>query len=530
MNGLQICGVRRDPSAKGSRNALRRAVTAFAIAWVLSMVTAISICAADITTAQWASLQKNAQAVVDAESQSSALPFAINTALSGTGHRPYVFAHYFTPFPLSLDNLPARSDYYCTEYLSRSGEANKFASVGGYLRDRPLPLPRYSASAYRERALAVEILRASKIGIDGFGVDIMNLNSGAQWDDVMRLYSVAEHVAPEFAILAEPDMSALAGASVGDMVAALRVIAGKKSAFRTAEGNLVVAPFYAENVQSGYWADVIRDAAAAGVNVTLIPIFLDPNKASDFRTITKDLSFWGVRTPSESTAKGGWEDQTLTMFESLGADVMIPVAPQDVRPKESKFWEALNSSLFRAQWSQVLNRSPAFVQIITWNDYSESTHVAPSLGTQFTFYDLAAYYIQWAKSGQPPPIVRDSIVYFHRRQIFMPGRSSTSETPMTNMGEGPVVNEIEMVGFLTAPGVMRITAGGTEYTSNAAAGLNVFRVSAVPGAPTFSILRNGVAVAQVTSNIPIVSLGSVQDPLYIGGSSTRSQVTLECSH
>ncbi len=475
-------------------------------------------------------MQKNAQSIVDTESPASAWPFTISASLTGSGRRPYVFAHYFTPFPLSIDNLPARSDYYCTEYLNRSGEGSKFASVGGFLRDRPLPLPRYTTSVYKERALAVEVLRARKINIDGFGVDIMQLNSGTQWDDVMRVYTVAEHVAPGFMILAEPDMSALEDVSVADMVAAIRVIAGKKNAYRTPDGNLAVAPFYAENASQTFWSDVIRGAASAGVNITLIPILLDPAKATDFRTITNSFSFWGVRTPAESTDKGGWEDQALTMFSSFGAEVMIPVAPQDARPKDSRFWEASNSALFRAQWTQVLNWKPAYVQLITWNDYSETTEVSPSLGTQFAFYDLAAYYIEWAKTGTPPPIVRDDILYFHRRQIFAPGRSSTPEVAMVEEGVGSVVNQIEMVAFLKAPAVMRITLAGTDYTSNGVAGLNVFRVAAAPGTPSFAILRNGAAVAQVTSNTAIVAVGSTQDPTYIGGASARAPVTLDCSH
>ncbi|MGF6879556.1 hypothetical protein OKW35_009090 [Paraburkholderia sp. MM5477-R1] len=510
------------------RGPMARAMAAFVAA--LSFATAASIAqsAPGISSAQWSALQANAQALVDAESTSTSWPFAINAALRGSGHRPYVFAHYFTPFPLSLDNLPAPSDYYCTRYLQPGGESNKFLKVGGYLRDRPLAVPLYDVQTYKERALAVEILRAGVIGIDGFGVDLMQLNKGEQWDDVMRVYTVAEHIAPNFTVLIEPDMSALAGASVDDMVAAIRVIATRKSAFRTADGNLAIAPFYAENVEPGYWADVIHEAAVEGVNVTFIPIFLDPSKAADYRAITNSFSFWGVRTPTETIDKGGWEDQALTTAESFGADVMIPVAPQDSRPKDSQFWEASNSQLFRDQWSQVLSWSPAYAQIVTWNDYSESTHVSPSVGTQYAFYDLAAYYIEWAKSGAPPPITEDSILYFHRRQLFSPGKSLTPEIPMIEMGMGQTVNEIEMVGFLTAPAVMQISVNGADYTFNASPGLNVFRVPAVAGTPAFSIIRDGIIVAQVTSATPIVAEGTAQDPTYVGGSSSRSAVSLQC--
>jgi hypothetical protein len=487
-------------------------------------------CATTITDQQWSALQADAQTIVAAESPPSVWPFATAADVAGGATlRPYVFAHYFTPFPISLDNRVASTDYYCTQFLSPGGESNKYLSVGGFLRDRPLPLSPYDAASYREHALAVEILRARAIAIDGFGVDIMQTNKGTQWDDVMRLYAVAEHVAPGFTVLAEPDMSALQSTSVQDMVAAIRVIATKKSAYRLANGNLAIAPFYAENVSPDYWAQVIQGAAAAGVQITVIPIFLDPSKVSGLLSVANTFSFWGVRTPSSSIDPGSWEDQALEMIKAVGADVMVPVAPQDARPKDSRFWEARNSTLFRDQWSQVLANNPPYVHIVTWNDYSESTHIAPSGGTQFAFYDLTAYYIEWAKTGAAPPIVRDSILYFHRRQLFATGRSTMPETPMVEATGGPIVNEIEMVGFLTAPGTMQITIGSSVYTSSAQAGLNVFRVPAAAGTPTFSIIRDGNTVAQVVSSAPIVAQGYVQDPTYVGGSSTRASGGQICS-
>src|SRR5271167_1049212 len=38
-----------------------------------------------------------------------------------------VFAHYFTPFPRSLDNADPKSDYYSSQYLMPEGENGKFA-------------------------------------------------------------------------------------------------------------------------------------------------------------------------------------------------------------------------------------------------------------------------------------------------------------------------------------------------------------------------------------------------------------------
>ena len=61
----------------------------------------------------------------------SALPFAMP---SPWGKSRQVFAHYFGVFPLSIDNKPADSDYYKTQFLTPTGENNKHLAYGGFLR------------------------------------------------------------------------------------------------------------------------------------------------------------------------------------------------------------------------------------------------------------------------------------------------------------------------------------------------------------------------------------------------------------
>jgi hypothetical protein len=52
---------------------------------------------------------------------------------------PRVFAHYFSPFPISLDNKASEIDYYTRHYNAVDGEGGKHAAYGGYFRQRPLP-------------------------------------------------------------------------------------------------------------------------------------------------------------------------------------------------------------------------------------------------------------------------------------------------------------------------------------------------------------------------------------------------------
>ena len=61
-------------------------------------------------------------------------------------HQRLVFAHYFSPYPISIDNKARMSDYYARNYLQPSGEGGKFADVGGILRDRPMVRPPAAAT------------------------------------------------------------------------------------------------------------------------------------------------------------------------------------------------------------------------------------------------------------------------------------------------------------------------------------------------------------------------------------------------
>ncbi len=67
------------------------------------------------------------------------LPFDLpaQSTLRSSAHK--VFAHYFTPYPISLDNQDGASDYYARNYLTAGGESGKHAAYGGLLRDRPQP-------------------------------------------------------------------------------------------------------------------------------------------------------------------------------------------------------------------------------------------------------------------------------------------------------------------------------------------------------------------------------------------------------
>ncbi|HEY6256410.1 MAG TPA: endo-1,3-alpha-glucanase family glycosylhydrolase, partial [Xanthobacteraceae bacterium] len=159
---------------------------------------------------------------------------------------------------------------------------------------------------------------------------------------------------------------------------------------------------------------------------------------------------------------------------------------------------------------------------VTWNDYSESTEVAPSSGTQFVFFDLATYFIAWFKLGRSPKIIRDAIYYLHRRQLVTPGVPYIpSDTPLHLAGPTPIQNKIELLAMLTKPATMQIEIAGHTFESSANAGMASLLAPARPGRPVFRILRNGRVELEKQSDWEIVAHPDRDDTLYVGGSTTR---------
>src|ERR1700750_1189066 len=88
------------------------------------------------------------------------LPFSMPDSATLFNSPRKIFAHYFYPFPLSITNKAAAADYYSTQYLDPKGEKGKSAALGGYLRQRPLPVPLVSSADWQLRNVEAEIRMA----------------------------------------------------------------------------------------------------------------------------------------------------------------------------------------------------------------------------------------------------------------------------------------------------------------------------------------------------------------------------------
>ncbi len=463
----------------------------------------------------WSDYGAAARNFVQQETTETALPYV--PARSGDSDK-LVIAHYFPPFPMSIDGGDPAHDYYETGYLDPAGEGGKHRDVGGYLRVRPLPAKLPRGYDYRRFNLAVEVARAARIGIDAFGINLLTINSDEPlWRTSLDLLDAARAVSLTFKIVPEPDMT-----SIGDRVtteqlaAALEVFGRHAASYHTRDGRLLVMPFAAEAKSAVWWRDLQDRMVARGVPIALVPVFVDRARLPSFASFVAGASTWGDRYASAAVANT--RSAQASRLLGIGKWIM-PIAFQDYRPKDRMVSETRNSEGWRAQWQSALSTRSEGVHLVTWNDYSESTQVAPTRPGGFGIYDLTGYYIAWFKRGAPPPVVRDAIYLVYRHQLLRSDVGAGS--PLRIDGPTALTNDIEAISILQSPATIRLQVGRSTEVSNAPAGFSAIRMKAVPGKPIVTLDRPGSLPIPFSRNVTIVERSATQDATYYGESLIR---------
>ena len=448
--------------------------------------------------------------------------------LFGTSKK--VFAHYFFPFPVSIDNAAPANDYYNRNYLSKTGESSKWLAQGGFLRQRPLGITPTANAAWLQLNMEAEIRAAMARGITGFAFDVMSVDEATGSNSpLQRLLAAALAVDSRFKIMVMPDISALQGNSSA-VVQIIASVASSPAAYRLSDGRLVSSAFDAGLNSAAWWTSVLSQLNAKGINVAFVPVFLGWQGSVDaFAPISYGISDWGTAIATSASAMQADPD---IVHSAYGKIFMMPIDPQQYRPKDFAYWEAGNSAAFRNAWMSAINGNADWVQLVTWNDFSETSQISPytdatlrgDIGTGY--YDMNAFYAAWFLTGQKPTITHDVLYYFYRRE---PGTAaapaqSQLDTNITHTAE----NDIELVAFLTAPGTLKITIAGKIYTLSAPAGITSFKVPAQPGVPVFALSRSGTDVFSFSGGVQIYGLSGipsgVQDLTYWSGSAAKSGV------
>ena len=357
-----------------------------------------------------------------------------------------------------------------------------------------------------------DIRDAQAAGIDGFA-----LNVGA-WSGpdtyykrrVQMIYDAAEQLGSGFKLFFSIEI-----ADTNDIVDMISSYGSRANSFKH-QGRVVVST-YGQNLVD--WSGgVFAPLRAGGIDCFFVPHFWpDPvrelpgyqdavNLLNTYSNVVDGLFLFGAAGLPSQLAQSN--SNYTKAVHAAGKTSMASVTPH--------YWGSVQNSIGRRyiesdggegitlQWNSIITNQPDWVEIVTWNDWSESTYLSPvdDPGTYFAgaqnprryshtgYLELSKRYIAWYKTGSEPAIDRDALFYFYRTHSKSAGSSKTNDTPVSWF-----IGDVQDVAYTTVclvgPAQLEIRSGGIFSTNSLLAGISHVRTPFSPGLQKFTLRRNG---------------------------------------
>ncbi|KHK57091.1 glycoside hydrolase family 71 [Burkholderia sp. A9] len=374
-----------------------------------------------------------------------------------------------------------------------------------------------------------EIRDALSAGIDGFALNCGGWNASEPYYKAraLTIYAAAERFDGRFKLFVSADGKAQD--ELEDIVSTVRELRAQwKIDGRPVVSSYALGGKYGERCRS-----MIETARALGVY--FIPHFVP---STGEREISANEAAEIVRRlgPAEGFFYFGAagdpaliDRSTRTLAAALGVSgkrFMAPVTPYYRGRPEGTNYRAFESHGFAGmarEWRAAIESNATWVQIVTWNDWAESTYVAP-VGAARTevvydkrfgpilnhegYLQASRYFIEWFKSGTRPAIVRDEIFFFYRLHptpVNYPGISFVASNVLAapKMPQERLIDRIFVTVFLTRPAMLAIRQTDSIERRPLRAGISFVDVGSVVGVPVFSIERDGRSVVNAAGELAI---------------------------
>lgn len=402
--------------------------------------------------------------------------------------------------------------------------------VAHYMSTNPMNYIAGEAEAVRKQR---EIKTAMEAGLDGFAVN--SFNAGQAEPAIQGLYDAADAIgATDFKLFLSADMSL--GFTAADIIATI-TDKSSNSHYLKINGKPVLSTFGAGGHDDAWWRDnVLTPLANAGYPVTFIPNF----ERSDQNSIAPTYAAWqtvinnypsvdgllnfgiakGAPFYSNDPNMGHADWSTIEGLENLsqalrdnGKIFMTHYKPYYWATCHSarQYTETQGGLGMSSFWQSIINiQKPTIVEVVAWNDYSESTYIQPTrvlLGNpaeipstqHLAYYELMKYYSSWYKCGAQPRITKDVVFFFYRTH---PNAAvASNDASACNMGAiadnqkwGLVEDDIYVTTALTSAATLSVTTGGVEKTYDVPAGMTHTKIPFNTGAQIIALKRGSVTL------------------------------------
>ena len=357
-----------------------------------------------------------------------------------------------------------------------------------------------------------EIREAQAAGIDGFA---LNVGASRREPHYLRrtrlLYQAARELNTGFKLFFSVDLS-----EVPDILDMIRTYARHPQQF-VYQGRVVVSTFSQERLA---WYDkVLQPLQKSGCDVFFVPYFYPRPQATElpsFATVVQLLKthsqtvdglfyFGGAGTSRQLAEANTAYARALREASKLFMASYTPTYWGQRQP-DRRYFETEGGKGTAQQWQAILKAQPQWVEIVTWNDFNESTYVCPVENPERYFaelkephrhshagyLELSKHFIAWYKEGKQPAMSRDGLFFFYRTHPAEAIASGTDQ-PVT-LRHGRVEDVIHLTTLLTAPAEVRVASGRSQARHQVKAGMQDLRVPFVAGPQRFELWRDGRCV------------------------------------
>ncbi|RZN05367.1 hypothetical protein CWO91_30295 [Bradyrhizobium genosp. SA-3] len=186
------------------------------------------------------------------------------------------------------------------------------------------------------------------------------------------------------------------------------------------------------------------------------------------------------------------------------------------------------------RWLAAIEADADWVELVTWNDWSEATYLKPfgrpqesiwkhpawrSLPDHGAFLQASRFYLDWFKTGAPPPIQRDRIFYFYQ----LHPRSAEGTRDFSSLDRGrpkfweQLTDQFHLATFLTSPAHLSVRIGDHSHSLNLPAGAQLVSVPMSLGRVVLRVERGDKLLGEAELPFPIRSDAGTENFNYFTG-------------
>ncbi|KAL8836931.1 MAG: hypothetical protein Q9170_002731 [Blastenia crenularia] len=328
-----------------------------------------------------------------------------------------------------------------------------------------------------------DINLAKAAGIDAFAVNYggWNVDWTQQEGFLAAFYRKAEEL--DFHLFLSIDTTSVKDPN---MVIRLANTYLDSSAQLKVDGKAVLSSFQTDPPAWNWQTDVIGKINA--------PVLFFPGSLSDDAAalFADDMPGAGpfpwIHPPKTADQEHSLDVALASQRDSSGKMWMAAIAPWFFKrlSADMNWAQAQDDSIFVDRWLSLLSLKPNFIEIVTWNDWSESSYVGPSdsaaPGTtdaywgsldHTAFRDMSKAFVTAFKAGQETVTVDEAsegVYLFYRLQPV--ASLGTSDTLPLPDDAGHLKDDVFVVSLLSAPADITLTSGdAAPITWSAPAGM-----------------------------------------------------------